>query len=377
MTTCSTTSTPTTNPPDPVERKAWIALARLPGLGPHRMAQLLSMFGSASGVLQAPLAAFRGAGVMNRALLDAMQRITPADGEAIERLAESRNQQLLTPVDPGFPVLLRSIPDPPLLLFAVGQVSLASQPAVAIVGSRDHTAYGEAVAASMGHAAGLAGIVVVSGMARGLDATAQAAALDAGGTTVGVLGCGADLVYPRQNAPLYRRVAAEGLLLTESPPGEEPTQGAFPRRNRLISGLARALVVVEAADGSGTMITVATALEQGREVLAVPGPITSATSRGTNRLIRDGATPLLSPGELLALYGASPPSPPSAPALAPQCTLSPTEARVFGSISHDPVPVDSIAIAVGMPIGDLLATLLGLEIGGMVEAVGGGRYRRK
>jgi DNA processing protein len=338
------------------------------------MAQLLSMFGSASGVLEAPLAAFRGTGVLNPALADALRRLTPDDGDALERLAQSRNQQVLTPADAGYPPLLRSIPDPPLLLFAVGDVALASRPAVAIVGSRDHTAYGEAVAASMGRAAGLAGIAVVSGMARGLDATAQAAALDAGGTTIGVLGCGADIVYPRQNAPLYRRVIEQGLLLTESPPGEEPTPGAFPKRNRLISGLARALVVVEAADGSGTMITVATALEQGREVLAVPGPITAATSRGTNRLIRDGATPLLSTDELLKLYGAPTPA---APALAPQCTLSATEARVFGCIGPDPIQVDSIALAVGMPIGDLLGTLLGLEIGGMIEAAAGGRYRRK
>ena len=338
------------------------------------MATLLSMFGSASGVLEAPLVAFSGAEGMNAALAHALSRISRSDGEALEVLATSRGQTVLTPADADYPALLRSIPDPPLLLYAVGDTTLLNAPAVAIVGSRDHTPYGEAVAAMMGAAAGRAGIVVVSGMARGLDAVAQAAALEAGGTTIGVLGCGADIVYPAANRELYRRVMEHGLLLTESKPGEWPTQGAFPRRNRLISGLARALVVVEAADGSGTMITVSTALEQGRDVLAVPGPITSVTSRGTNRLIRDGATPLVSVDELLALYGAHIATPMPQP---PQCTLTATEARVLACLTTEPAHVDALALNVGLPIGELLGTLLGLEIGGLVEASSGGRYRRR
>ncbi len=158
------------------------------------------------------------------------------------------------------------------------------------------------MARALAWGAASAGLAVVSGMARGLDAVAHTAALDSGGATIGVLGNGLGVIYPTANRVLYQRVAANGLLLTEFPPGERPTAGSFPRRNRLISGLARVTVVVEAAEGSGALITAGTALDQGREVMAVPGNITSPSSVGANRLIRDGAEPLLSSDDLLAHY---------------------------------------------------------------------------
>lgn len=367
----------TTPPGDHDERAAWLALATVPGLGPRTMAAVLGKFGTASGVLRAPLDAFGEVDGITRSVARAIMRASPDAGRALEAKAIGVGQVVLTPADPAFPTMLRSIPDPPLILYAVGDLALTQHPAVAIVGSRDHTAYGAEVARWMGATAAAAAIVVVSGMARGLDAMAQAAALDAGGTTVGVLGNGADVAYPRSNAGLYRRVADCGLLLTESPPGQEPIQGAFPRRNRLISGLARALVVVEAADGSGTMITVATALEQGRDILAVPGQITSPTSRGTNRLIRDGATPLLTPDDLLAAFGAAPTTRIVPPVDPPLCTLTPTEARVVAALTTTAAHIDEISLAVGLPIGELLGTLLGLELGGMAEHVTGGNYRRR
>lgn len=367
----------TTQPDDTDERAAWLALATVPGLGPRTMTTLLSRFGTASGVLRAPLAAFAEVNGITRSVARAVVRAAPDAGRALEDAAARVGQVVLTPADAAFPAVLRDIPDPPLMLYAVGDLTLTQHPAVAIVGSRDHTAYGAEVARWMGETAAAAGIVVVSGMARGLDAMAQAAALDAGGNTIGVLGNGADVAYPRANAALYKRVADRGLLLTESPPGQEPIQGAFPRRNRLISGLARALVVVEAADGSGTMITVATALEQGRDILAVPGPITSPTSRGTNRLIRDGATPLLTADDLLAAFGAVAEPRGLVPVEPPECTLTPTEARVIAALTTTATHIDAIALSVGLPIGELLGTLLGLELGGMAEQVAGGSYRRR
>jgi DNA processing protein len=363
-----------TRPVDQDERGAWLALASISGLGPRRMAALLTEFESACGVLRAPHRALQEVAGIPPALARTIGRTDPTDGAALERSATDVGQQILTPADAEYPALLRAIPDPPLTLYVVGDSAILNRPAVAIVGSRDHTSYGERVAATMGGAAGAAGVVVVSGLARGLDAVAQAAALDAGGTTIGVLGHGADIVYPRANAALYRRVAELGMLLSEYPPGAQATQGSFPRRNRLISGLARALVVVEAADGSGTMITVAMALEQGREVFAVPGPITAASSRGTNRLIRDGATPLLGREDLLAIFGASSAAP--APA-SPECTLSVTEARVFGALDTEPRHLDQIALSSGLPVGVLLGTLLGLELGGLVEQLPGSRYQRR
>ena len=178
---------------------------------------------------------------------------------------ERAGGRALLATDPEFPALLRHIPDPPPVLFALGDLGLLDRPAVAIVGSRDHSAYGAEVCRerSPGRPPP-AGLVVVSGMARGLDAVAHAAALDAGGATIGVLGNGLGVIYPAANRALYQRVAADGLLLTEFPPGERPHVGSFPRRNRLISGLARVTVVVEAAEGSGALITAGAALDQGR-----------------------------------------------------------------------------------------------------------------
>lgn len=264
------------------------------------------------------------------------------------------------------------------MLFLRGKTELLRAPSVAIVGSRDHTNYGREVAHQLSVAAAGAGVCVVSGMARGLDAVAHEGALTAGGGTIGVLGNGIGVVYPAANRALYSQVEAQGLLLTEHPPGERPTLGAFPRRNRLISGLSDVLVVVEAAKGSGTMLTVAAALEQGREVMAVPGPITSRTSEGTNQLLRDGADPLLHPADLLAKFSlADAKVADSAGAIdPPPCSLSPTEARVFGALTVDPRHIDDLTLAVGLPVGEVLGVLCGLELAGLAEQQAGSCFRR-
>jgi DNA processing protein len=255
------------------------------------------------------------------------------------------------------------------------------RPAVEIVGSRDHSAYGAEVARALAWGAASAGLVVVSGMARGLDAVAHTAALDAGGATVGVLGNGLGVVYPAANRTLYQRVASGGLLLSEFPPGERPTAGSFPRRNRLISGLARVTVVVEAAEGSGALITAGTALNQGREVMVVPGNISSLTSVGANRLIRDGAEPLLSSDDLLAHYpealrppeGFASPPPPTKPL--PEA-LAPVDKAVAELLGSDPLPLDDLVGRSGRPPQELLATLSALEIAGVVEQQPGRMFRR-
>jgi DNA processing protein len=362
---------------DPDERLAYIALGLIPGLGAQRLATLLSHFGSARQVIAASLDD-----------LQAIERITPAAATAIRHppLAEARKlaaralakgHATLVPADADYPATLRSIPDPPVVLFTVGQRDLLRPPAVAIVGSRRHSRYGADVARQLGRAAAEAGIPVVSGMAKGLDAIAQTAALDAGGTTIGVLGTGADIIYPLENAPLFRRVEEAGLILTEHPPGDQGFRGAFPRRNRLISGLARALVVVEAAEASGTLLTVTSALEQGREVLVVPGPINSVTSKGTNRLLRDGATPLLAMDDMLAAFGAASQPGATQQRMPPRGDLSPDEARTLGVLSADGRDLDDVALAAGLPIGLVLGTLLGLELGGLVEQLPGNVYRRR
>ena len=280
--------------------------------------------------------------------------------------------------DPEYPPSLRVIPDPPPVLFAQGGLSLLDPPAVAIVGSRDHTAYGGEVGRKLAWGAASAGVVVVSGMARGLDAVAHAAALDAGGGTIGVLGNGLGVVYPAANRRLYQRVEQRGLLLTEFPPGERPSAGSFPRRNRLISGLARVTVVVEAARGSGALITAGTALDQGREVMAVPGHITSPASTGANELIRDGATPLLTIEDLLRHYpeavqpavGLDPPVKTPLPD-----HLQDFEHAVAGLLGAEAVMLEDLVARSGRAPQELLSALCALEIAGVVEKVGPG-FRR-
>jgi DNA processing protein len=273
------------------------------------------------------------------------------------------------------------MPEPPTVLFAQGNLDLLRRNLVAIVGSRDHTAYGASVCRDIADGAARAGLVVVSGMARGLDAVAHCAALDAGGGTVGILGNGLGVVYPAANRSLYGRVVEAGLLLTEFPPGERPGIGAFPRRNRLISALARVTVVVEAAQGSGALITVEAALTQGRDVMAVPGNITSPTSVGTNRLIRDGAEPLLGLDDLLAHYPevaavagqTREPVPsdqkPASPT--PPENLSEAERRLFDTLCSGPAAMDDLIQRAGLRAPEALAALSGLELRGAVAQVRG------
>jgi DNA processing protein len=227
-------------------------------------------------------------------------------------------------------------------------------------------------------AAAEAGLVVVSGMARGLDAVAHQAVLDVGGLTIGVLGNGLGVVYPAANRLLYERVAREGMLLTEFPPGERPHAGSFPRRNRLISGLSRAVVIVEAADTSGALVTVECALAQGREVLAVPGPITSRASRGTNRLIRDGATPLLEIVDLFNLY----PEVTGAgqrvgelPVARPPAGRTAAERAVLEALAPAGMHLDELVGRLARPVGEVLAVLLDLELAGFAEQLPGRIFR--
>ena len=353
------------------ERAAYVALALTPGIGAQRMATLLASCDTAHGALAAPFSFLRTLPGIGRACATALKATTPEMGVQAIAAAEAMGAHLLCPDDPGFPPALRTIPEPPMLLFAQGDMALLERPAVAIVGSRDHSAYGAEVARAVAGAAAAAGLAVVSGMARGLDAVAHYAALEAGGGTIGVLGNGLGVIYPTANRRLYERVNLKGLLLTEFAPGERPMIGGFPRRNRLISGLARVTVVIEAAEGSGTLITVGTALEQGRDVMVVPGNITSRTSIGTNRLIREGAEPLLEVGDLLRHFpevteqaAVALPAAPGAAAIPDH--LAPAEREVFGHLAGGPLGLDDLVLRAGLPAPELLAILTVLELRGHV-----------
>lgn len=362
------------------ERRAYVALALTNGIGPQRLDNLRKFFGTWTGALEAPVALLGSVPAMNRA---AAAAIAGRDRTAVDRVLGQLTVQggwLLHPEDPDFPATFPHLAVPPALLFGLGKRSLLLAPAVAIVGSRHPTGYGVEVARTASRVAAAAGLAVVSGMARGLDAVAHWGALEESGATIGVLGNGLGVIYPAANRALYERVAAEGLLLTENPPGERPNAGSFPRRNRLISALARVTLVVEAAAGSGALITAREALDQGKEVLAVPGPVTSRTSAGTNRLISDGAVPYLEPDDVLRFFPEVPREVRAAVRGAAggdvaMLRLREDVRRLYESLDGVPRTVDALVDELGLPPSEVIAGLSELEIVGLADREAAG-FRR-
>ncbi|HEU4886206.1 MAG TPA: DNA-processing protein DprA [Longimicrobium sp.] len=370
-----------------------LRLAIVPGMGPARTTVLLSRFGSVDRVLGAGAARIAEVPGFGAEFARRVAAAGTAEGLQRARAAldalEKIGARVVTQSDAAYPQSFRALPDPPFVLYALGDAQLMSEPAIGIVGTRAPTDYGRRVASRLAYELARAGYGVASGMARGIDAVAQTAALDAGGATVGVLGHGIDRVYPPENERLFRRVAERGLLISEMAPGEEPLAGNFPRRNRLIAALSAGVLVVEMGEKSGARHTVEYALELGKEVFAVPGQIGSEMSAGTNQLLKEGARLVTSAQDILeelhgvgvvphALNGrtAAATAEPSAPAprTAP-ADLAPDEARVFGFLAGDPRHVDDLAAAAGLATNATLAALLGLELRELVESLPGKQFR--
>jgi DNA processing protein len=351
---------------------AYVTLALVPGIGRARLEMLLATFESAEAALEARQADLEEVPGMTRAAATAIRDASRRTGEKVLERARGLGATALVPTADEFPPMLRDIPDAPTLLFAKGRLELLAKESVGIVGSRSHTRYGAGACRLFAGESARAGLVVVSGMARGLDRVAHEAALDQNGGTVGVLGNGLGVVYPAANRALYDRVAAEGCLLSEYPPGEKPHAGSFPRRNRLISGLSRVTIVVEAREKSGALITADCALTQGREVLAVPGPITSPLSLGCNRLIQLGAKPALGLRDVLEEYGRTVGD---APASTVPTDLTDAERGVLDILSTGVEHVDDVATRSGRPVAEALAILTSLEIRGLVMQEPGKVFR--
>ncbi len=267
--------------------------------------------------------------------------------------------------DGEFPAPLASLSDPPLGLFVRGR--LPAPQAVALVGSRRATAYGREVAEYFGRELARAGVWVISGMARGVDGAAHRGALASGGWTAAVWGAGPDRIYPAEHAALAEDIAARGGLITEYPPGAPPLPHHFPERNRLVAGLAKVVVVIEASERSGALITARLALEEGREVMAVPGSVFSRLSAGPNALLRAGAAPVLAPSDILDVLGVSPAHPPA------EDEPGELEALLPGG---EAVSVDHLAALTGWPVAKVLEALLAAELRGTVVREPDGRYRR-
>ena len=360
------------------DRRAALALALLPGVGPVRWRRALDAHeGDPAAALGAARPAL--AADARRAADDALR------GAARAGLA------LLLLGDSGYPTTLLDLPDPPPALWCAGEPTLlAARPSVAVVGTRAMSAYGARTARRLSAALAEAGVLVVSGMARGIDGVAHEAALAAAAPTVGVLGTGVDVAYPAAHRALHRRIAAAGALVSEQLPGAAATAGAFPRRNRIIAALADLTLVVEAGHRSGALITAAVALELGRPVAAVPGPIDVAAAAGTNTLLRDGAHLIAEPDDLLALLALAAPRPagartagavgrralPTAAADPPE-TLDPDQLVVWRALAEPAGDPDVLAGRAGLPARRCAAALSLLEVAGHVEVTATGELRRR
>jgi DNA processing protein len=270
-----------------------------------------------------------------------------------------------------YPIELLDLPSPPDSLYAIGRISALTKPRVSIVGTRNSTGYGERTARSLTRTLVRAGVSVISGMARGIDAAAHRTAIEEGGNTVAVLGTGIDVPYPVGHRQLHRSIGEHGLVLSENPPGASAHAGAFPRRNRIIAALAPVTIVVEAGFKSGALNTASQALELGRVVAAVPGPIDSVQSQGSNQLLRDGAVMIASVEDALALLGVSVPKDRAPP------NLPEPERRIWDSLADGLVGVDSLASKSGLTAPECLAAITSLEIMGLIDCSAGGEIRRR
>lgn len=360
------------------ERLAWLVLNRAAGARERRCQRLVEAFGTAEAALSAGPSSWEP--VIGRAAVNGV-RIEPelwdwASGEvaAVAGLAG----RVLTLADPGYPPLLRQIPVPPPVLYAVGKTGF-DRPAVAVVGPRAATEYGRRVARLLAHELAAAGVCVVSGMAVGVDTAAHLGALEAGGRTLAVLGCGVDVGYPAGADELRRRIPVQGALLSEFPLGTGPEPGAFPRRNRIISGLCRGVVVVETPERSGALNTVSHALEQGREVMVVPGSVLDGRSRGCHALLRQGAALVEDAGDVLRHLELIPAPDPVMTGEGP--SLDEEEAgddeegtgarEIRRLLGREPRQIDDLAVDAGRPASEVLAALLELELSGKVSQLPG------
>jgi DNA processing protein len=359
-----------------------LLLSLVSGVGPRLRQALLERFGTARAILAAApsdLQEVQGIGAkLSRNIAAARAEI---DVRAEIDLCRQRGVAILPESDASFPRLLREIHDPPGVLFLKGNLRPDDALAVAIVGSRHATQYGLAQAERLAASLARAGLTIVSGLARGIDAAAHRGALSAGGRTLAVLGSGVLNVYPPEHTPLAEEVIAHGALISEAPPLAPPVSGAFPQRNRLISGLSLGVIIVEAPLQSGSLITARHAMEQGREVFAVPGRVDSRMSRGCHRLLRDGAKLVETADDVLEELGPLVEATPRDDGVLvrhpAELLLNEVEQQVLARVGAEATTIDEVVAASGLPTGRVLATLSILEMRRLVKRLSGSQVRRE
>ena len=355
-------------------RKYWVGFNIVPGIGPAKVRALIDRFSDLGAAWYADRAALQQAGLDRRAIDNLLKMRSDLDLDAELVALQDHGLTVLTWEDAEYPSLLREIYAPPPVLYVRGELLPEDEWAVGVVGTRRATSYGKQMARSLAHDLAQNGVTVVSGLARGIDAEAHQAALDAGGRTIAVMACGLDRIYPPEHRHLAHAIAdtGRGALVSDYPLGTRPEARNFPPRNRIISGLALGVVVVEAAQRSGALITVEFAIEQGREVFAVPGNVVSRSSAGCNRMIQDGAKMVLGIRDILEELNLT---------MVEQHTeartvlpADATEAQLLELVSDQPLHVDEICRQSALPIQQVSSALAIMELKGMVRQVSGMQY---
>jgi len=359
------------------ELGCWVAFNRIPGVGPVKMQRLHEHFGALARAWTAGRADLAAAGLDARALdaiLSARPRLSP---QREVDLLDRRGVRAITLADEAYPARLREIYAAPAVLYLRGELLPADELAVAVVGTRRATMYGREAAETLVGGLVAGRVTVVSGLARGIDTAAHRAALAAGGRTIAVLGSGVDVIYPAENKRLAEDICRQGAVISEYPLGTKPDAANFPPRNRVISGLSLGVLVVEAGQTSGALITADFALEQNREVLAVPGPIFARSSQGTNRLIQQGAKLVLSAQDILdELNLGSAPQQLEMRELLGEGGANPTEAALLAVLTREPQHIDEVCRQCALPVAEVSSTLAMLELKGAVRQLGGMHYVR-
>jgi DNA processing protein len=358
--------------------KYWLALNLIPDVGPVSAGRLLSAFGSPENIFHMPVNELRQ--VQDIGENRARNIVSFSDWEKVNKeieKAEKNNVRLIPRNDKAYPETLKRIYGAPVVLYVKGTLQESDKYAVAVVGSRTATDYGIKTAATISHKLSSSGLTVVSGMARGIDSASHKGALKAGGRTIAVLGSGLDLPYPPENKKLMDEISLSGAVVSEFPLGTPPNKENFPRRNRIISAMSLGVIVIEAALDSGSLITVAYALEQGREVFAVPGNITSRNSKGTNDLIKKGAKLVESAEEVLEELRPQIKGVLREEKINPERplpVLTDDEQILYSSLSSEPKHIDSIIREINIPTSRALSLLLNLELKGIVRQLQGKQF---
>jgi DNA processing protein len=360
------------------ERQFWVAFNKVPGIGPVRVRRLLECFGSLAEAWQAPLQSLEDAGLDRRALDNFAEARRVTDPAVELARLDKLGIAVMTWEDELYPTLLaelRQIDHAPPVLFVRGSITEADQWALTIVGTRSISVYGRQVTHQLAADLAVNGLTIVSGLARGVDAEAHSAALEAGGRTIAVLGCGLDTIYPPEHRQLAAKIVQHGALVSPFSLQTAPEGKNFAPRNRVLAGLSRAVLVTEAGEKSGALSTAGYALEQGREVFAVPGNITAHGSNGANRLIQDGAHPILSAEDILEALNLERVTH-FVEAQASLPSVNETENIIYGCLSREPLHIDDLTRQCGLPVAQVSSALTMLELKGLIRQVGTMTYVR-